>query len=120
MAFYITSNEPIVRYSSSSNPACCQIYTSSLELQLHEGSGVGSYPFGPTVKPRIFNGAIHYETMETTTKVTSPEPPSVNYPADTVVLATSNFFSGNSGGYGIMFDIVSGFLCITLFYLCSG
>ena len=68
IAFYVTSDKPIIRYSTTSNSACCNVFVSSLDVQIHEGSGVGSYPFGPTAKPRIFNGAIHYETFERSEK----------------------------------------------------
>jgi hypothetical protein len=109
MAFYVTSDEAIIRYTTSSKPECCDISATSLDLQIYEGSGVGSYPFGPTAKPRIFNGAIHYEVAP---KSPSPMKPSVNYSPDSVKTATSNLFNGNSGGYGIMFDVVSDFLVI--------
>ena len=120
MAFYVTSDKPIVRYSSSnSNSACCNVFVSSLDLQVHEGSGVGSYPFGPTAKPRIFNGVIHYETTESTSKNKPPEQPPMLYSLDTVHTATSSYFNGNSGGYGIMFDIVSIFILLALFSCCT-
>lgn len=106
MAFYIASDESIVRYSTSLK-ACCEIFVSSLDLQIHEGTGVGSYPFGSSSKsPRIFNGAIHYETMENANLNTELLQTTVQYSPELVKTVTSNYFSGNSGGFGIMFDVV--------------
>lgn len=118
MSFYVTSDEAIVRYTTSSKSSCCDIYATSLDLQIFEGSGIGSYPFGPTAKPRIFNGAIHYETMEKADKLTSIENTSGDYSTDDIKTATSSFFNGNSGGYGVMFDIVSVWLISVVRSMC--
>jgi hypothetical protein len=92
MAFYIASDESIVRYSTSLK-ACCEIFVSS--------------PFGSSSKsPRIFNGAIHYETMENANLNTELLQTTVQYSPELVKTVTSNYFSGNSGGFGIMFDVV--------------
>jgi hypothetical protein len=110
MAFYVASDEPIVRYSSSSN-TCCEIFVSSLDLQIYEGSGVGSYPFGSFAKSRVFNGAIHYETMVNVNQNTpTVQASSMSYSPERVKSVTSKFFSGNSGGFGIAFDVVSSHL----------
>lgn len=114
MALYIASDEPIVRYSSSSN-ACCEIFTSSLDVQIYEGSGVGSYPFGSFAKSRVFNGAIHYETMENVNQTMQAS--SISYSPERVKSVTSKFFSGNSGGFGIAFDVVSSYLDFD-YFLC--
>eukprot|EP00804_Cyclotella_cryptica_P022681 CCRYP_012488-RA/>CCRYP_012488-RA protein AED:0.03 eAED:0.03 QI:1589/1/1/1/1/1/9/60/937 len=106
MALYIASDEPIVRYSSSSN-ACCKIFVSSLDLQIFEGSGVGSYPFGSFAKSRVFNGAINYETIENIKQNNPPvQASSISYSPERVKSVTSKFFSGNSGGFGIAFDVI--------------
>lgn len=106
MAFYITSDEAIVRYTTSLKSVCCEIYATSLDLQMFEGSGVSSL-FGPTAKPRIFNGAIHYETADKAHKSSSTSNPSGDYSTADIKTASSSYFNGNSGGYGIMFDVVS-------------
>jgi hypothetical protein len=54
-AWYITSDEPIVRYSRSENTDCCEVFANSAHLQIEEGSGVGGYPWGNRLKPRIWN-----------------------------------------------------------------
>jgi M6 family metalloprotease-like protein len=53
--WYITSDEPIVRYSRSEKSDCCEVFTNSAHLQIEEGQGVGGYPWGNTLKRRIWN-----------------------------------------------------------------
>lgn len=106
IALYVASDEPIVRYCSTSKE-CCEVYASSLDLQILEGSGVGSHPFGPTVKSRVFNGAIHYDTKQNGHSNNSPGEPPSRSSTGVVKSATSTYFSGNSGAHGIMFDVVS-------------
>ena len=54
-AWYVTSNEPIIRYSRSENTDCCEVFATSAHLQIEEGQGVGGYPWGNRLKPRIWN-----------------------------------------------------------------
>ncbi len=54
-AWYITSDEPIIRYSRSENTDCCKMFANSAHLQIEEGQGVGGYPWGNRLKPRVWN-----------------------------------------------------------------
>lgn len=57
-AWYITSDEPIIRYSRSENTDCCKVFANSAHLQIEEGQGVGGYPWGNRLKPRVWNVSV--------------------------------------------------------------
>jgi len=105
-AWYITSDEPIIRYSRSEKTDCCEVFANSAHLQIEEGQGVGGYPWGNRLKPRIWNGVFHYETMDVVRSDTNPVPAGSLPDPDSVKVTPTKHFSGNSGSFGIMFDVI--------------
>jgi len=108
-AWYITSDEPIIRYSHSEKTDCCELFANSGHLQIEEGQGVGGYPWGNRLKPRIWNGVFHYDTMEIVRSDTISAASIVSAGSlpdpDRLVMRTKHF-SGNSGSFGVMFDVI--------------
>ncbi len=65
-AFYITSNTQTVSINYSNGSSEGAVYAEDANLQFTEGIGL-DYPFtagtGGVFTPRVFNGAIHYDTV---------------------------------------------------------
>ena len=60
-AFYVALNTPHLRYVDGNK--LNSIVGQSKHLAILEGSGVSTKSFGKTVKPRIWNGVIHYTLL---------------------------------------------------------
>lgn len=120
VSFYITLETPNIRYTKAdtgtSNGGI------NADIQIYPGSGVGQYPFGSTLAPRNFNGAINYaiESVPTPAPTAEPTRKPVQVPTQAGGGPTSTgsgsnvgmrdlqttFASGN-GGFGAMFDVAS-------------
>ena len=106
VAVYVTLQTPNLRYSKADLGVTDG--GTNTDLHIYPGSGVGGYPFGTTVAPRLFDGQLNYETIPVPTSEPTPEP-TVYIPPDIAqnqqeVITT--FASGN-GGYGSMFDVTA-------------
>ena len=106
VAVYVTLQTPNLRYSKADLGVTDG--GTNADLHIYPGSGVGGYPFGTTIAPRLFDGQLNYETIVVPTAKPTPEP-TVYIPPDIAqnqqeVITT--FASGN-GGYGSMFDVTA-------------
>ena len=115
VSFYITLETPNLRYTKgdtgTSNGGI------NTDIQIYPGAGVGQYPFGSTLAPRNFNGAIKYaiESVPTPAPTAEPTMKPVQVPTQQGGDPTgtgpmrdlqTTFASGN-GGYGAFFDIAA-------------
>lgn len=88
MAFYVTGSGRIgVDYTNGT--AIGNLYTQDFGMKVLEGTGV-SYPFGPNMAARVFNGVINYC------------PAGIN-PCE----STATIYAGGNGFDGNMFDVTS-------------
>ncbi len=86
-AFYITMRTPDLRYSNGDPSETKTAFND--HLQVLDGSGIGSYPFGKVYPQRMFNGVIKYFEVSSEDKE----------------LATT--MKGGNGSYGCIFHIKS-------------
>ena len=106
VALYVTLSSPNLRYSKADLGVTAG--GDNDDLYIYPGSGVGGFPFGPTIAPRLFDGLLKYEVIERPTPAPTLQP-TVSIPADITtneqeIIMTMS--SGN-GGYGAMFDVTA-------------
>ena len=106
VALYVTLSSPNLRYSKADLGVTAG--GDNDDLYIYPGSGVGGFPFGPTIAPRLFDGLLKYELIEAPTPARTMEP-TVAIPAD---IATNEqeiimTMSSGNGGYGAMFDVTA-------------
>jgi len=106
VALYVTLSAPNLKYSKADLGVTAG--GANDDLYIYPGSGVGAFPFGPTIAPRLFDGLLAYETIEVPTPAPTPEP-TIPIPEDITknqqeIIMTMS--SGN-GGHGAMFDVTA-------------
>jgi hypothetical protein len=109
-AFYATVNAAVMQYSDGSEVN--RMYIRNNELQILEGTAVARPFFGGTFAPRIFNGAMRYQLVGEAPEIVAGREygGKDTTPTSHVMGQLSALMlgvGGNSGSYGIMFDIVA-------------
>lgn len=119
VSFYVTLETPNLRYTKgdtgTSNGGI------NTDIKIYPGAGVGQYPFGSTLAPRNFNGAIKYAIESVPTPAPTAEPtmkpvqvptqagggPAGTGPSGGALRDLQTTFASGNGGYGAFFDVAA-------------
>jgi hypothetical protein len=114
ISLYVTLiTSPKMRYTKIEDTRAVvgDIDSSSEDMDITVGTGVGSYPFGYVFSPRFSNNSIRYVLDDEVEDATEPTPPTPTLHHDDVYVIgdkkeISTTFSSGNGGHGGMFDIL--------------
>ncbi len=95
-AFYITATNVSLEYTNGTTVG--SLHSSTPHLEFYEGIGVG-YAFGNTYSPRVWNGNIHYSTIDTPDYIwsTAETTPNIEVSPNDTTTYTVNVTYSNSG-----------------------